>query len=86
MKKLPLLKMNFDNDEDDEETTIDGIKPTLDELETLESQNLKGKLVECRYCDGSGKVTKDGNLGLLAIKSGGKKPCPACGGSGYKRV
>jgi len=86
MKKLTvpsIKKFTFDmdkEDDDDEPTT------SLEELETIESQELKGKLVECKFCDGSGKVSKSNNLGILSVGRGEKKPCPACGGSGYKRV
>jgi len=45
----------------------------------------QGKLVECKYCDATGKVREPNNLGILEIGSR-KKPCPACGGSGYQRV
>jgi DnaJ-class molecular chaperone len=44
-----------------------------------------GKLVECRYCEGTGKVREHDHLGPLAIGSK-KKSCPACGGSGFQRV
>ena len=49
------------------------------------TENTPGKLVECRYCDGTGKVRESDNIGPLAIGSR-KRPCPACGGSGFQRV
>jgi DnaJ-class molecular chaperone len=73
---------SFDDNDDDifkNDTDVDT------ELESLESQEMKGKLVVCKYCDGTGKTTNTKNIGLLEI---GKKksPCPACKGSGYQRV
>lgn len=87
MKKLKF----FDDDEDDEIPNIayDELShgdEHLANLESLESQMRKGKLVECKYCDGTGKVVRSGNVGILAIGTHERKPCPSCGGSGYQRV
>jgi len=72
--------------DDDEVIDIEDDKPVLKKLESIESQKEGGKLVECRYCEGKGRVTKNGRLGIMSVTTGEKTPCPACGGSGYQRV
>jgi len=49
------------------------------------TDTIPGTIVECRYCDGTGKVREPDHIGPLAIGSK-KKPCPACGGTGVRRV
>ena len=39
----------------------------------------RGRVVKCKYCNGTGKVS-DGTV------SGKRVPCPACGGTGVQRV
>jgi len=58
----------------------------VEQFESLESQEMQGKLVECKYCEGTGKEFKTGTMGVVAIGAKEKRPCPACGGSGYQRV
>lgn len=70
---------------DEDEVFKDDFDFGTEDLETLESQELKGKLVTCKYCDGTGKTTNTKNIGMLEIGSK-KSPCPACKGSGYQRV
>lgn len=45
----------------------------------------QGTLVECRYCDSTGRVHEPNHIGVLDIGSR-RKPCPVCHGSGYQRV
>lgn len=58
----------------------------VSQLESLESQEIQGKLVECKYCEGTGKEFKVKSMGAISIGMKEKQPCPACGGSGYQRV
>jgi hypothetical protein len=68
-ENFQILSRNSKKREDDEKMT----------------EMLQGKLIECKYCDATGKVREPNNLGILEIGSK-KRPCPACGGSGYQRV
>jgi len=74
---------SFKDDDNEFNSLVDD--PIMKDLETFESQELKGKLVECKYCDGTGKSHNTKNIGMLEIGSK-KVPCPACRGSGYQRV
>jgi DnaJ-class molecular chaperone len=83
--KVKLNSIGSFKDDDDEVFKDDfDFEPDSD-LESIESQSIKGKLVTCKYCDGTGKTMNTKNIGMLEIGSK-KSPCPACKGSGYQRV
>lgn len=57
-------------------------------IEVMDPQPIpyaQGKLVDCKYCENTGRVHEANHVGILDIGSH-RKPCPVCHGAGYQRI